>query len=164
MRGYLAITLLLFSAALPLSGADDKQPAEKKVELSEDEKAVLDLTNEARTKAKLPPLKPNAVLFAVARAHSANMAKQEKMEHELDGETPADRVKSAKYAYAQLGENIAVGQNVSHSEIVKMWMESLHHKENILNEAFQEIGLGLAKNDKGEVYYTQVFAKPRPRE
>ena len=56
------------------------------------------MTNKARAKEKLPPLKLNSVLTKVARAHSANMAKQEKMEHELDGKNPSQRIKEAGYA------------------------------------------------------------------
>ena len=60
---------------------DDKKPAFK---LSEDEQTVLDLTNAERRKLKLPPLKANELLTKAAREHSANMAKQKKMDHVLD--------------------------------------------------------------------------------
>src|SRR2546422_203152 len=45
--------------------------------LSREEQTILDLTNQARKQAELPPLKPNAVLFGVARAHSTNMARKQ---------------------------------------------------------------------------------------
>ena len=40
---------------------------------------------------------------------------------------------------------------------MKGWMNSKVHRENILDPAFTEIGIGVARNDKGEVYYTQDF-------
>ena len=99
----------------------------------------------------------------LARAHSANMAKQEKMAHELDGKNPADRIKAAGYDYSYIAENIAVSDGESPEGIVKAWMDSKIHKENILNDKYTEIGIGVAKNDKGETYYTQEFGTPRKK-
>src|SRR4051794_29532939 len=87
------------------------QEKESELKLSEDEKAILKLLNDEREKEKLPPLKPNAILFKVARAHSANMAKQEKMAHVLDGKKPSQRVEEAGYDYRVVGENLAFGEN-----------------------------------------------------
>jgi uncharacterized protein YkwD len=42
-------------------------------------------------------------------------------------------------------------------------MESPHHKENILREQFEEIGVGIGRNAQSEIYYTQVFATPKKR-
>ena len=66
-----------------------------KFELSKDEQKLLELTNKEREKKKLSPLKPNPLLFKAARAHSANMARQEKMEHVLDGKGPGKRARAA---------------------------------------------------------------------
>jgi uncharacterized protein YkwD len=131
--------------------------------LSDDEQRILELTNEARAKEKLPALKVNATLVKVARAHSANMAKQHKLEHELDGKSPADRVEKAGYDYRAMGENIAVGdKRVKIDRIFKGWMDSKEHREHILSPKFTEIGIGIAPDDaKGEVYYTQEFGKQR---
>ncbi len=156
----LTAVVLLCGYGLPLVLAEDKKEPPKLV-LSEEEQAILDLTNKAREKEKLAPLKPHPVLFAVARAHSANMAKQREMKHDLDGKNPAQRVKAAGYDYSWVGENIAMTEGDTPAGIFKDWMESKIHRENILKDVYQEIGIGVAKNDKGEVYYTQVFAAPR---
>jgi len=144
------------------STADDKaKPAFK---ISDDEQGILDLTNKAREKEKLPPLKPNEVLFKVARAHSANMAKQEKMEHVLDDKNPADRVKAAGYKYSSVGENVASGNGWSLEEVFQVWMDSEPHKKNILNKDFREIGIGIARDSKDRLYYTQVFGTSRRKQ
>ena len=132
--------------------------------LSDDEQRILELTNEARAKEKLPPLRPNALLMAAARAHSANMARQGKMEHVLDGKKPGDRVKEAGYRYSWVGENMASTDGAPVAEIFKGWMESKAHREHILSDRFDDIGIGIARNDKGDVYYTQVFASPKKKE
>src|ERR1019366_477868 len=35
------------------------------------------------------------------------------------------------------------------------------HPENILEPGFTEIGVGIAHDKNGQVYYTQLFARPR---
>jgi uncharacterized protein YkwD len=88
------------------------------------------------------------------------MAKQSKMAHELDGKNAADRVKEVDYRFRSLGENVAYGQRTP-EEVMKTWMNSEHHRTNILRQQFTEIGIGVARNDKGVPYYTQVFGRPR---
>jgi uncharacterized protein YkwD len=154
-----ALTLSLV-LGLGLVAAQDKKESEFK--LSDEEKTLLDLTNKERVKEKLPPLEANAVLFKVARAHSANMAKQGKMVHDLDGKKPAERVLDAGYDYALMGENIAWSDGAPLAKIMQDWMESKIHRANILNDGFREVGLGIARNGK-DVYYTQVFGTQRKK-
>ncbi len=165
-------TSVLFLAMVSLhsSGAlgappEKKGPTEGNTELqmSSQEQKTLELTNQAREKEKLRPLKPNPRLFQAARNHSANMARQGKMEHVLDGKTPVQRVEATGYRWRRAGENIAYGLNTPIEGIFKSWMESQHHRENILRPEFREIGIGVASNSRGEVYYTQVFGTPRSR-
>ena len=96
------------------------------------------------------------------RAHTRNMAKQGKLEHVLDDKSPGDRLRDAGYKFAVAGENIARFSNQAKAEsVMKTWMESKVHRENILNPDVTEIGLGQASDNKGQIYYTQEFAKPR---
>jgi uncharacterized protein YkwD len=151
---------LLGSACLTVKvSARDKAGAP--VKMSTEEKELFDLINKERLKADLKPLRPNTVLFKVARAHSANMARQHELNHVLDKKTPFMRMKEAGYRYYRGGENIAYGdRDITLPMLVKGWMDSKHHRENILNPAYQETGLGIATDDKGVVYYTQTFGKP----
>src|SRR5436309_7032417 len=107
IQRFAALACLCATGIVSLSG-----PARAdKFELTKDEKKLLELTNKEREKKKLPALKPNALLFKAARAHSANMARQEKMEHVLDGKTPGQRAKAAGYRYDWIAENIAAGED-----------------------------------------------------
>jgi uncharacterized protein YkwD len=129
--------------------------------LSAEEQTLLDLTNAARQKEQLPLLKPNPVLFRVARAHSANMARQERLEHELDGKKPHERIMAAGYSAGWSGENIAyAGGPVALEQTFQGWMNSPGHRRNLLNQRFQEIGIGVARAANGDMYYTQVFGTP----
>lgn len=131
----------------------------KKFQMSKEEKQLLDLTNQERKKHDLPALTASPLLFKVARAHSANMAKQNKMSHELDGKKSAQRVKEAGYRYLSTGENIAFG-NYPLEKLMEAWMGSKLHRANILNKKFTEIGLGVVPDADGVPFFTQVFGKP----
>jgi uncharacterized protein YkwD len=128
--------------------------------LTRDEQKLLELTNKEREKKKLPALKPNPLLFKAARAHSANMARQEKMEHVLDGKTPGQRARAAGYRFDWIAENIAAGEEWPLEGVVNDWMGSKGHRENILSPKYTEAGVGLAKTSKGEWYYTFLFGRP----
>jgi len=158
--------LVVFLAITGMSAclvAEESKKDSTKFEISEEEQKIIDLTNEERAKEKLPPLKANRVLFEAARKHSANMAKKREMKHELDGKNPAQRVKAAGYDYSWTGENIAMGEKWSLEGLMKGWMESKGHRENILKDKYEEIGIGAVTNPQGETYYTQVFGTLRKK-
>ncbi len=168
-----ALTLLTWTAvavgptaaqAKKEKAADEKAGGDK-VELSRFEQALLDLTNKERAKAKLKPLTANALLCKVARAHSANMAKQNQMNHFLDGKSPADRALEGGYDYKHVGENLgeSVGNPPPPAAVVQGWMNSKHHRENILKPEFTEIGLGIARSGRGNIYFTQLFGTPKKK-
>jgi uncharacterized protein YkwD len=134
--------------------------ADAPVELTKDEQAIVELTNKERAKMKLPPLAVNARLMKAARGHAANMARQEKMEHVLDGKRPRQRAEAAGYVVARVTENLAAGQEWTTEAVMEDWMKSKEHRPNILDPKVTEIGVGLAKSARGEWYYAQLFARP----
>lgn len=153
--------LVLLLALVPFAAAQDKtDPKKDEFKLSAEEKAVIELTNAERKKADkgLEPLKMNPQLMEAARAHAANMAKQDKLEHVLDEKEPADRAKAAGYKYAYVGENIAWNQKTP-AQVLDGWMKSEGHRENILRAEYAEIGVAVVRNKKGQPYWVQVFGK-----
>lgn len=143
--------------------APQKQPipAGKSVEadtLSRAETEVLRITNKERQDAGLGPLTINATLMKAARQHSANMARQRKMDHVLDEKDPSDRLRELSYRGLAWGENIAYGMPTA-ADAMRAWMDSEGHRANILNESYNEIGLGIVTDERGVPYYTQVFGR-----
>ncbi len=135
--------------------------------LSPDEKAVVELTNKERERAGLAPLVVNMKLMRAARAHSANMARQNVLTHELDGKSPMHRIRDAHYRHGEYGENCAGGSRTP-VDAVRGWLNSEGHRENMMNPGFKEIGIGMAVGKQGRKFWTQVFAEPagsysRPR-
>ncbi len=154
--------LLSLVLVVPYLSAEERKESTK-FEMTKEERRLMELVNKERARANLPELRPHPLLFKAARGHSANMAKQEKMEHVLDGKRPAQRVEAAGYDWGKVRENILTADmlNVPPEKIVKAWMDSKVHRDNILSNDVSETGLGIASNAKGEAYYTQVFARQR---
>jgi uncharacterized protein YkwD len=151
----------LFSALLCVASLAAQPPAAKPAfKLSADEQAVLDLTNSERKKEKLPALRPSELLTKAAREHSANMAKQQKLDHVLDDKKPDERLNALSYRFVAMAENIAMAQRTP-AEAIATWMSSTAgHKENLLSKDYTEIGIGIAVDKDGQRYWTQVFAAP----
>jgi len=156
MRTRLFGLILCFLSLAAVSAGDSS------FKMTAPEKKLLELTNLERKKKDLSPLAPSPLLFKIARAHSENMAKQAKMDHELDGKNPFDRLKDGGYKYLKAGENVGAGDaEIPIADLMKAWMDSPMHRENILRPDFTEVGFGAVKDKKGDVYYTQLFGKPK---
>ncbi|MFI4889932.1 MAG: CAP domain-containing protein [Steroidobacterales bacterium] len=133
---------------------------------------ALQLVNEARLRGTrcgsrsygpAPPVTLSGMLADVALGHAADMANHGYFEHEdLAGHTPADRVRAVGYKEKLVGENIAYGPT-SAEEVVKGWLDSPGHCENIMDPRFAEMGLAYApgKVSKHGLYWVQLLAAPR---
>ncbi len=132
---------------------------------------VLELVNQARARgarcgerpfAPAPPLRLSNMLANVAHDHAADMATHGYFEHEdLTGHTPADRVRATGYREKLVGENIAYGPQTA-DEVVKGWMDSPGHCENIMDARFAEMGVAFALGRASHqgLYWVQDFALP----
>ncbi|NWF27331.1 CAP domain-containing protein [Streptomyces sp. PKU-EA00015] len=119
---------------------------------------VVELVNSERSKAGCSPVTLNAKLSKAAQDHSEDMAAHQNMSHTgSDGSDAGDRITRAGYSWSTYGENVAYGYETPES-VMAGWMSSPGHRENILNCAFKEIGVGLAQ--PGD-YWTQDFGTAR---
>ena len=124
---------------------------------------VLQLTNVERVAGGCGPVTLDATLNSVADGHTEDMAANAYFSHTgLDGSAPFDRVQASGYPARGAGENIAQGQPNAAS-VVEGWMNSPGHRENILNCAWTELGVGYATGEISStpnvppVYWAQVF-------
>ncbi len=123
---------------------------------------MLDLINQARMEAGVPPLITTPELMQSAQAHSRDMSCRNYFSHNnLDGETPFDRMEEAGYPMVYAAENIYAGQGVYNSpeKAVKAWLNSPGHRVNMLSPDFVHIGLGYAYTSTSYYggYYTTDF-------
>ena len=123
---------------------------------------VLNLTNVERTKQGLNPVTWNDKLASAIENHCKDMIANNYFEHvSPSGSTPGDRATAAGYRWLRVGENIAKGQTTP-QEVVNAWMNSPHHRDNILNPDFTELGVALEYDAQGVPYWGQLFGTPMP--
>lgn len=116
-----------------------------------DKEKMLKLVNEVRKKgcncggktyASAPALTWNTVLENAATAHSADMFKRQKLDHNsADGTTAGKRIQDAGYSWKAYGENVAAGYK-DEDAVVKGWLSSTQHCRNIMDPDFREMGAG----------------------
>jgi uncharacterized protein YkwD len=157
----------LYSLRTARAGCTAATQGEKgKLKSEPEEERVLELIQEARRKAKVRPYVVSPVLTGVARQHSANMMKQRKLDHELDGKDVDRRLDDAGYRWLRCAENISMSRRKGKEaadQVFESWMSSKGHRGNILSAEFTEVGVGIARNEEGEVYFTQVFGSRQKR-
>jgi uncharacterized protein YkwD len=78
-----------------------------------------------------------------------------------DRKDPGDRIAGFGYKWSAYGENVAEGYH-SPEEVVKGWLKSKDHCENIMNPSFKEAGSARARGPQG-TYWTLLFAAPAKR-
>lgn len=145
------------------------------------------LINQERRKASLDSLVNDHKLSSIARLHSQDMARNDYFSHEnLSGQGPTDRANEENYTcrkdlgggwYSEgIAENIVQGYTYSSityingiprrnystideiaDELVRSWMASPGHKQNILDKQYDKSGIGVAVDQDGKVYATQDF-------
>jgi uncharacterized protein YkwD len=133
---------------------------------------VLRLVNAARARPQrcgrdllpaAPPLQLNGLLTDAAREHADEMLRLGYFEHTgRDGSTPAERVAATGYHYRLVGENLASGPETP-QEVVRGWIASPGHCQNIMDARFSELGVAFAASRSGQarIYWVQEFGEPR---
>jgi len=118
------------------------------------EQEVLTLTNAERAKQGLPALTLDEELSKVARIKSQDMKDNNYFSHTSPTYgSPFEMMKQFGISYSSAAENIAQGQTTP-EEVVKAWMNSQGHRENILNANYTHIGIGYVEDGN---YWTQMF-------
>lgn len=146
-----AIAASLTMSASPAHGAQcsgaDLLPLAASVSTAKS--ATLCLLNGERAARGLSSLSSQPTLEAAATSYSQAMVRQGFFGHvSPGGQTITGRLAS----YTELasswrtGENLAWGEGAraTPSSIVRGWMQSPSHRDNILSGAFREIGIGIA--------------------
>lgn len=108
--------------------------------------ALLVDTNSQRAQAHVPLLTQNAQLDQAAQAKANDMATRNYWSHDTpDGNPPWIFVTNQNYNYQKLGENLAAGFD-NEQAAINGWMASPHHKENLLDASFSQVGFGVARS------------------
>jgi uncharacterized protein YkwD len=109
-----------------------------------------------------PPLVMHDALRVAARTHSAWMSDTGIFSHDSPGGPLGDdlveRIEGAGYGdWRTVGENISMGWSLGAEGAMDGLEDSDGHCRNMLSSSFEEVGIGYARADDGEVFFTQVF-------
>lgn len=142
---------------LPLTTSPTPKPTVKAIAPTALEKSIHEQVNQYRASKKLPPLKFDDRIAEQSRIHSQNMAKgQVPFSH--DGFEQRVKAIGRTIFYRAAAENVAYNFGFSNpgKQAVEGWIKSPGHRKNMEGN-FNLTGIGIAKNAKGEYYFTQVF-------
>ncbi|HEY9625325.1 MAG TPA: CAP domain-containing protein [Crinalium sp.] len=124
------------------------------------EQAIYAQINQYRQQRRLPPLTLDERISQQARSHSQAMAQQGRINHDGFG----DRLRAINQVipYSSGAENVAYNRGFSDpaTRAVQGWLTSTGHRQNIEGQ-FNVTGIGVAKNSRGEYYFTQIFIRRR---
>ncbi|MCR4256396.1 MAG: CAP domain-containing protein, partial [Candidatus Uhrbacteria bacterium] len=105
---------------------------------------VIELSNRVRASLELPPLVTDERLSQAAQAKADDMAKRGYFAHaSLDGSTALDRIRQTGYPTRYAAENLAV-HFMTALDVQRGWMNSPSHRSILLDERYEDSGVGVA--------------------
>jgi uncharacterized protein YkwD len=116
---------------------------------------IINGVNEYRKTKGLPPMHLLAIAASQAAGHSSNMAAKKVTFGHAGFNQRAIAIANELHGTSSTGENIAFGKMTS-KQVIDAWLKSPDHKANI-EGSFNYTGVGVAKDSRGVVYYTQIF-------
>jgi uncharacterized protein YkwD len=135
------------------------------VRMAELEMSVFAEINQQRRNNGLRDLIWREDIARVARLHSSNMGGREFFSHDdpVEGDLKQRLIRMGVNGWALCGENILKESGAYNParQAVGGWMNSQHHRENILNPAFTHTGMGVAFGHDHFLYFTQDFILPK---
>ncbi|MBS1564051.1 MAG: CAP domain-containing protein [Bacteroidetes bacterium] len=118
---------------------------------------IINLVNQIRETKHLPPLKLLQSASYQAARHSEDMAAK-RVPFGHDGfKQRAIAIADDLNGSSATGENVATGKMTA-KEVVAAWLKSSAHRANIQGD-FTYTGVGVARDSRGVIYYTQLFVK-----
>lgn len=121
------------------------------------QKQLLELVNQERAAAKLPPLAWDDGLAAAAHTHALAMAAAHELTHQLENEAsmPARLTAATSLRMDAEGENVALNTSISGAH--QGLMHSPPHRANILDPHFNYAGFAVVW-DKRQLWVVEDFA------
>jgi uncharacterized protein YkwD len=109
------------------------------------EQRLIELANESRARQGLSPLASDTGLSQAARIHAQAMVDAHQLSHQFDGEPalPQRLAAETRLQLDQEGENVAF--DYSPDDGHKHLMLSPPHRANLLNPAYNVVGLGVVR-------------------
>jgi uncharacterized protein YkwD len=138
--------------AAPTEAASAPPPAERVGPATKYQRQAFRATNRKREARDIRALGRNRCVQEWAVRQARKMANQQRMFHQDSG--PVMRACGLSW----YGENVAMGYPTGRA-VVRGWMHSRGHRENILRRQYRLMGLAARKGDDGRWYAAQVFGR-----
>jgi len=123
------------------------------------ENEVIRLVNIEREKAGLSPVTKNNDLMKVARMKADDMSEKGYCDHESPTYgSPKNMVEQHTTGITYLGEAITAGQSTA-VEAVNALLISPAHKNILLKNTANIVGIGVSLNEKGDLLWSLIMAK-----
>lgn len=143
----LLIALTILATALPMATGAEARPGCWSSRTKE--RSFAAKINQARSARGLGPVKLDAELSRVARLHTNEMVKADRLQH-TSAATLGRRVTN----WVTLGENVGVGETVN--TLHSAFMSSPTHRDNVLFKAYNHVGVG-TRQVGDRLWVTVVF-------
>jgi uncharacterized protein YkwD len=154
-----AVNFSSFAELLPsLSSSVSSSPLDASTLLILENK-IYQQVNQYRQSRGLPLLLLNRIISQQARLHSQRMATGLVPFSHQGFEERAQTI-GFSIPYQSVGENVAVNQGYDDPVKVAVdgWIKSKGHRENMQGN-FDSTGIGVATDNQGKIYLTQIFLK-----
>lgn len=151
---------LAASSPLPLPAMEAIPAADPGLEA-----ALLSATNAARARFGKGALRQDEGLARAAREHASEMAQLNYFSHGSPVSAHATlqkRLALAGCPLVDVAENIVLlgeskGDRADAQKAVQDWLNSPHHRKNLLNGSYDRVGFGAARNAQGQLFIVQDF-------
>jgi uncharacterized protein YkwD len=175
-RHSLILILALSLVALNLTGCSDDETEENssrtkprrsspanrptpsdRLEFAEIQRTIHEMVNQHRQSLGLRPLTLVPLISEQAEAHSRDMASGRAAFGHDGFKTRTERI-AQRLSHKGSAENVASNRGFANParEAVIGWLNSPGHRKNIEGQ-YELTGIGIAKNEGGEYYFTQIF-------
>lgn len=158
-----ALLVLGFGAGLPSAPARAAGGCILPAELEAMRISLLDGINAERRARGLVALTMDDSLEQAAQGHACDNAKHKSVSHvSSNGSQLQHRLRRAGYRYSMAAENTGRGFGTT-KRAVEWWMNSPHHKDNILLARTRDVGIGIALSEAPEsrLHWVVNFGKSK---
>lgn len=108
---------------------------------------IIVLTNEVRQQYNLPLVREDSLLNKAAEEKAEDMFENKYFGHySPTNVSPWDWIDKSGYDYYYAGENLAMNF-LDTEEVIKGWLNSPSHRENLLNKDYKDIGIAVVSGD-----------------
>jgi uncharacterized protein YkwD len=160
--------LLVLTLGWLLPSTTGAQPPD----LAEAVQRLISRVNAFRQHEGRSPVAINPQLSTTAQDFATFMAHTGQFSHAADGQTPEVRAQAHGYDPCLIAENIAYQHNSAGFTTEALaqgffegWQRSPEHRENLLDPAVTETGVGAARSaETGAYYAVQLFGRPKSQQ